>query len=112
MNRTVPAIYENGILRPLEPTGLQEQQAVTVTISAEAAALPETEQPESPKKTEGSAVAPPRDAADARPWRGVFAPTLERPVLFVKDMDLHPAALPSWQPQINVDRRRDADDAE
>jgi predicted DNA-binding antitoxin AbrB/MazE fold protein len=103
MNRTVPAIYENGILRPLEPTGLQEQQAVTVTISVETAQLAETE---------GSSVAPPRDAADARPWRGVFAPTSQRPVLFVKDMDLHPAALPSWQPQINVDRRRDPDDAE
>lgn len=108
MNRSVPAIYENGILRPLEPTGLEEQQAVTITISGEAAALSETEQPESGN----SAVAPSRDAADARPWRGVFAPTCQRPVLFVKEMDLQPAALPSWQPQIHVDRRRDADDAE
>jgi predicted DNA-binding antitoxin AbrB/MazE fold protein len=34
------AVYENGVLRPLEPLALREQQLVTVTISDEAPAEP------------------------------------------------------------------------
>lgn len=33
MIRSVPAIYENGVLRPLEPLPLKEHQRVTVTVS-------------------------------------------------------------------------------
>ena len=33
MNRTIEAIYENGVLRPLEPLDLEEQEHVSVTIS-------------------------------------------------------------------------------
>jgi predicted DNA-binding antitoxin AbrB/MazE fold protein len=32
MHREIRAIYENGILRPLEPLDLEEQQRVRVTI--------------------------------------------------------------------------------
>ena len=35
MEKTVQAVYEGGILRPLEPIPLAEQQEVTVTISDE-----------------------------------------------------------------------------
>ena len=33
MEKTVQAIYEGGVLRPLEPIPLDEHQEVTVTIS-------------------------------------------------------------------------------
>jgi predicted DNA-binding antitoxin AbrB/MazE fold protein len=33
MVKTLSAVYENGMLRPLEPLSLKEQQHVTVTIS-------------------------------------------------------------------------------
>jgi len=33
MTRSLQAVYENGVLRPLEPLPLQERQQVTVTVS-------------------------------------------------------------------------------
>ena len=33
MTRSLKAIYENGILRPLEPLALEEHQQVTLTVS-------------------------------------------------------------------------------
>lgn len=33
MTKTLAAIYENGVLRPLEPLKLRERQTVAVTIS-------------------------------------------------------------------------------
>jgi predicted DNA-binding antitoxin AbrB/MazE fold protein len=33
MTRSLRAIYEKGVLRPLEPLALQEHQQVTVTVS-------------------------------------------------------------------------------
>ena len=33
MEKTVQAVYENGVLHPLEPLSLGERQQVTVTIS-------------------------------------------------------------------------------
>ena len=33
MTRSLQAVYENGVLRPLEPLPLKEQQQVTVTVS-------------------------------------------------------------------------------
>jgi predicted DNA-binding antitoxin AbrB/MazE fold protein len=33
MTRSLQAIYENGVLRPLEPLTLKEHQQVTVTVS-------------------------------------------------------------------------------
>ena len=35
MEKTVQAVYEGGVLRPLEPVPLEDQQQVTVTISDE-----------------------------------------------------------------------------
>jgi predicted DNA-binding antitoxin AbrB/MazE fold protein len=35
MEKTVQAVYEDGVLRPLEPILLEERQEVTVTISDE-----------------------------------------------------------------------------
>ncbi len=35
MEKTVQAVYEDGVLRPLEPVALRERQEVTVTISDE-----------------------------------------------------------------------------
>jgi predicted DNA-binding antitoxin AbrB/MazE fold protein len=40
MTKQVEAVYENGMLRPLEPLPLEEHQHVTVVIS-EAHAMPE-----------------------------------------------------------------------
>ncbi|MEK7754532.1 MAG: antitoxin family protein, partial [Acidobacteriota bacterium] len=33
MTKTLQAVYENGVLRPLEPLPLREHQRVTVTVS-------------------------------------------------------------------------------
>lgn len=33
MRRTVDAIYEKGVIKPLEPLGLRESQKLTVTIN-------------------------------------------------------------------------------
>jgi len=33
MTKTVEAVYENGVLRPLEPLPFKEHQLVTVTVS-------------------------------------------------------------------------------
>jgi predicted DNA-binding antitoxin AbrB/MazE fold protein len=33
MSRQLEAVYENGVLRPLEPLGLADQQHVLVTVS-------------------------------------------------------------------------------
>ena len=33
MTHNVPAVYEDGVLRPLEPLPLNEHQRVTVTVS-------------------------------------------------------------------------------
>jgi len=35
MEKTVQAVYEGGVLRPLEPIPLEDRQEVTVTISDE-----------------------------------------------------------------------------
>jgi predicted DNA-binding antitoxin AbrB/MazE fold protein len=35
MTRSVQAVYEKGVLRPLEPLELREQQVVTVSIAGE-----------------------------------------------------------------------------
>ncbi len=40
MEKTVQAVYENGVLHPLEPLLLGERQQVTVTISDTAVASP------------------------------------------------------------------------
>lgn len=39
MTKRVEAVYENGVLRPLEPLPLDEHQHVTVTVSSEEAPL-------------------------------------------------------------------------
>jgi len=33
MVRTLPAVYENGVLRPLQPLPLKEHEQVTITVS-------------------------------------------------------------------------------
>ncbi|HKI32830.1 MAG TPA: antitoxin family protein [Gemmataceae bacterium] len=40
MTRNLQAVYEGGVLRPLEPLGLREQQLVNLTISDEAPVEP------------------------------------------------------------------------
>jgi len=45
MTKQVEAVYENGMLRPLEPLLLEEHQRVTVVIR-EAHALPERSHPD------------------------------------------------------------------
>lgn len=37
MSKRLEAVYENGVLRPLEPLDLEEHQRVTVTIEASGA---------------------------------------------------------------------------
>ncbi|MGD1092404.1 MAG: antitoxin family protein [Bryobacteraceae bacterium] len=46
MTKQVEAVYENGLLRPLEPVPLEEHQHVTVVIS-EVRTVPERSHPDS-----------------------------------------------------------------
>jgi predicted DNA-binding antitoxin AbrB/MazE fold protein len=46
MTKQVEAVYENGLLRPLEPLPLEEHQRVTVVIT-EAQPFPERSHPDS-----------------------------------------------------------------
>jgi predicted DNA-binding antitoxin AbrB/MazE fold protein len=41
MERTVRAVYENGVLLPLEPLALEERQEVVITISDAHSAAPD-----------------------------------------------------------------------
>jgi len=41
MEKTVKAVYENGVLHPLEPLLLRERQQVTITISDATDLLPD-----------------------------------------------------------------------
>jgi predicted DNA-binding antitoxin AbrB/MazE fold protein len=41
MSKSLQAIYENGVLRLLEPLGLREQHLVTVTLTAASAGVAE-----------------------------------------------------------------------
>lgn len=41
MEKTVQAVYENGVLYPLEPLPLQERQQVTVLVSDSIAIAPD-----------------------------------------------------------------------
>jgi predicted DNA-binding antitoxin AbrB/MazE fold protein len=57
MGKRLEAVYENGVLRLLEPVNLKEHQRVTVTIDengARAANEAEREQPESTMPTNGA----------------------------------------------------------
>ena len=57
MGKRLEAVYENGVLRLLEPVDLEEHQRVTVTIDENGArATDEAErgQPESPMPTHGA----------------------------------------------------------
>lgn len=42
---------------------------------------------------------------DATVWRGVFAPSYHRKVLFSAPIELQTAKLPRWKPRVIVDRR-------
>ena len=44
MSETIPAVFENGVFRPLRPpTGLAEHHQVTLTVDAEVEASPLSE---------------------------------------------------------------------
>ena len=59
-----------------------------------------------------NAVEPTTDE-DVEPWwRGVFAPEVERKVLFTKEFDLDEAKLPRWQPYIHIEPNVESDDDE
>ncbi len=100
MSRTLAAVFENGVFRPLEAVSLREHQRVTVTI-------PEDEAPRSPVEADGIPVADDNEAA--RPWRGVFALAMPRAALFSQTMDVSTMDLPCWQPQVTLSQRRVAD---
>jgi predicted DNA-binding antitoxin AbrB/MazE fold protein len=57
MGKRLEAVYENGVLRLLEPVDLEEHQRVTVTIDendVRTADEAEHDQPESPMPTNGA----------------------------------------------------------
>jgi hypothetical protein len=42
---------------------------------------------------------------DANVWRGVFAPSYHRKVMFSEPMELQTSKLPRWKPRVIIDRR-------
>ena len=44
-------------------------------------------------------------ATDARPWRGVFQTNSLKVLIFSQEIDVQTSALPSWEPQITLNRR-------
>jgi predicted DNA-binding antitoxin AbrB/MazE fold protein len=46
MSKLIEAIYENGVLRPLEPLDLEEHQRVTITIADDGGAQEDLFDPE------------------------------------------------------------------
>jgi predicted DNA-binding antitoxin AbrB/MazE fold protein len=46
MRKQIEAIYENGVLRPLVPLGLEEHQRVTITIAEDGGAEEDLFDPE------------------------------------------------------------------
>ncbi|HEV3261706.1 MAG TPA: antitoxin family protein [Gemmataceae bacterium] len=62
MPRTLQAVYENGVLRPLEPVNLPDNEQVTVTIDEEASWLDQVHFALSPERWQAF-----NDALDAAP---------------------------------------------
>ncbi len=113
MNRTLEAIYENGVFRPLRPVALREHQRVTVTIPEEPATGAEVgPRPEGLPEASTEPLTPEQSEADARPWRGVFSPEQQPASLFASELEVRTADLPSWQPQVTINRRWVSDDEE
>jgi hypothetical protein len=52
----------------------------------------------------------PDELAEGRPWRGVYAPSVARTILFTQEIDT--ANLPKCKPGVNVDSRRMESDDE
>jgi hypothetical protein len=83
MYKTVPAVYENGVLRPLEPVNLAENAKVTVTITNGSETVPENASPGSAFPGQASLPKSPETAAQRKPLAGRLAhlnlktPTLE-----------------------------------
>ena len=59
MTKTLQAVYENGVLRPLEPLPLKEHQRVTVTVSDPAERWLDREYMEKVKKDAAASVPAP-----------------------------------------------------
>jgi predicted DNA-binding antitoxin AbrB/MazE fold protein len=83
MTRTVQAVYENGVLRPLEPVNLAENAKVTVTIADGSETVPDEASFDSEFHGEASTTKPPETAGQRKPLAGRLAhlnlktPTLE-----------------------------------
>lgn len=101
MSKTLAAVFENGVFRPLEAVHLPEHQRVTVTI-------PEDEA--SSSRSEAGGIPTADDGDGPRPWRGVFAPALPHEELFSQTMNVSTRDLPSWHPHVTLSQRWVADD--
>ena len=83
MTKTLQAVYENGVLRPLEPVNLPENAKVTVTIADGSGTV--TEEASLGGEVHGGAAGtkPPKTAGQRKPLAGRLAhlnlktPTLE-----------------------------------
>ena len=83
MTTTVQAVYENGVLRPLEPVHLADKAKVTITIANGSRTAPDAASPGSALHEEASTTKPPETAGQRKPLAGRLAhlnlktPTLE-----------------------------------
>jgi hypothetical protein len=78
----------------LEPPVVDE---VVDDLMAGAAKTPIVAPPDQAEAIEGPDE--PRDEADPRPWRGVFAVEYRDEVLFTKRIDIRPDQLDEWRPE-------------
>ena len=66
MTKTLQAVYENGVLRPLEPVNLPENAKVTVTIADASETVTEEASLGGEVHAEASGTKPPKTAGPAK----------------------------------------------
>lgn len=104
MKHEFEAIYQDGVLRPLEPIELSEMQKVTVNI----------QEIDDPAKPIGAEIpAPETEDDDPEPvWRGVFPGKREQEILFTKEMNVAEDQLPQRPFRVDMDWYRVTEDDE
>jgi predicted DNA-binding antitoxin AbrB/MazE fold protein len=109
MIQKLDAVYENGVLWPLEPIDLQEHEHVTLSLEGSAGVQAcNLAGSEDDRRNAGSAEAPtPAEPLEpeTRPWRGVFQINDPQAPIFSQEMVVRTSELPSWEPQVTVNRR-------
>ena len=86
MSKTIQAVYDNGVFRPLEPVELPDQARISITLNEE--------------------------DDDDRPWRGVFVVEYPEKVTGRCTVSFRDGEQPKWNPPVTLEARWFEDDDE